>query len=69
MYFHNGFDTLLLKRAVRACMYINRILKQGGTEDFLLKQIADGALFAELDKEFEDKAEQVDVISLEENAR
>ena len=39
MYIQNGFKFLNLRRAIKACIYINRLLKDGLDMDFNLEKI------------------------------
>lgn len=39
MFIQNGFKFLNLRRAIKACIYINRLLKDGLDMDFNLEKI------------------------------
>lgn len=63
-----GYETLALKRAIKACAYINRLLAEGHREDFVMKALAEvGAGGTLATKELADAAIQVDALELERN--
>lgn len=70
MHIGNGLEAVTLRRAIRACSYMNRILLDGRETDFALKVIEKGEEADEIDvgRQYFEAEVQVDTESLNANA-
>ena len=44
LYANSGYDLTQLKKVIKTVMYMNRLIRDGKEDDFLVKQIKDGVV-------------------------
>lgn len=65
MFKEHGSKPLVIQRAIKACAYINWLLAEGQSEDFLLTTVSDPEIFAPPKKQ--DANIQVDAAQIKAN--
>lgn len=69
MHLYNDLNPLVLQRTIKCALFLNRIIKYGQEEDFMLKQMQGVQPLEDFEKEYADCDIQVDVLSLQEHAK
>lgn len=67
LYLESDLELTQIKRAIKICTYVNRMIKDGKVDDFQLKQIKGGEAVKIKEKEFATAEVQVDEEELKNN--
>jgi len=54
LYMNNRYDKTILQRLIKTCFYMNRLVKSGKFDDFMVKQVTGGKITAVKEREFRD---------------